>query len=341
MGYLSKRKFQERERSTTLFLLMAIPTLTLLGTLGRSADWRLDYIGEFKTQAAFLSMALCVWCVVKKRWMESAVFVLFAVLNLALVASHYHLSEQESRLPEDSYRFTFLYQDLKGADEHDDDVRRVLDSTDADLVLWTNVPVEIYRKLNEIKGAYYLQNQSFNKQGKMMLILARTPGTARGLVDDDAGIWVSRVIGTRKLTLALTSLGDPWSRKSYKTASDKIAALSNFVRSRDEPVVLIGGFGASGWSYLLKPLEDVGGLQTDSTVVLTAGANRPWFLRRPSDYVYVHPGMEVADLRATEPFGTNHVGLTGTLKIAPIRKEIEFFELEPTLPEEDLLQPPL
>ena len=66
MGYLSKRKFQERERSTTLFLLMAIPTLTLLGTLGRSADWRLDYIGEFKAQAAFLSMALCVWCVVKK-----------------------------------------------------------------------------------------------------------------------------------------------------------------------------------------------------------------------------------------------------------------------------------
>ena len=42
-----------------------------------------------------------------------------------------------------------------------------------------------------------------------------------------------------------------------------------------------------------------------------------------------------------ELFGTDHVGLTGTLKIAPIRKEIEFFELEPTLPEEDLLQPPL
>ena len=113
MGYLSKRKFQERERSTTLFLLMAIPTLTLLGTLGRSADWRLDYVGEFKTQAAFLSIVLALWCVIKKRWLETAVFVLFAVLNLALVASHYHLSERESRLPEDYSHFTFLYQDLK------------------------------------------------------------------------------------------------------------------------------------------------------------------------------------------------------------------------------------
>ena len=341
MGYLSKRKFQERERSTTLFLLMAIPTLTLLGTLGRSADWRLDYVGEFKTQAAFLSIALALWCIIKKRWLETTVFVVFAVLNLALVASHYHLSEQESRLPDDYSHFTFLYQDLKGADENADAVRRVMDAADADVVFWTNVPVDIYRKLNEIKGGYYLQNQSFNKQGKMMLIMARTPGTARGLVDDDAGIWVSRVVGTRKLTLTLTSMGDPWSKKGYKTAVEKVAALANFVRSRDEPVVLIGGFGASGWSYLLKPLEDIGGLQTDSTVVLTSAANRPWFLRRPTDYVYVHPGMEVSDLRATETFGTNHVGLTGTLKIAPIRKEIEFFELEPTLPEEELLQPPL
>ena len=57
MGYLSKRKFEERESYLTTWLWVLIPALTLLGTLGRSMDWRLDWLGEFKMQAAALSFA--------------------------------------------------------------------------------------------------------------------------------------------------------------------------------------------------------------------------------------------------------------------------------------------
>ena len=62
MGYLSKRKFEEREHYLITGLLILIPVLTLLGTLGRSLDWRLDYLGEFKIQAACLSFVVFLWC---------------------------------------------------------------------------------------------------------------------------------------------------------------------------------------------------------------------------------------------------------------------------------------
>lgn len=341
MGYLSKRKFEERERYFIILLLMLIPALTLLGTLGRSLDWRLDYLGEFKLQAAMLSTVLFFWCAFKQRWIQAAVFLLFIILNLALVSSRYHLSEKETQLPPDAYNITILYQNLKGADEKIKEVRRVLETAYADIVLWTNVPVEIYRQINHIKGDYTLQNQSLDKDGTMKLIMARTPGTARGVIEGDSGIWVSRVIGTRKLTLIVTDLDNPWTKDSYVYAEEKIFELADFARSRDEPVVLVGSFGAAGWSYLLKDLENHGGMYPRGKVVLTSSANKPFFLRRPTDLIYTHPGIEATDLESTASIGTDHLGLMATIKIAPIKKEIEFLDLQPTLPEEELLVDPI
>lgn len=339
MGYLAKRKSEERERWLLIGLLMLLPSVTLLGTLGRSLDWQMDYLGEFKVQGAMLGAVLSLWCLFKKHWYGASLFFALAVLNLALVSSQYHLTERPSVLPENAHSFKILYQDLKGADKEADAVRNVLDSSDADVVLWTNVPVDLYRNLNEIKGAYSLQNQTLDKHGKMMLIMARVPSTARGEING-AGLWVSRVVGTRKLTLALTSL-DPWAEDKYDDALEKVARLSEFSRNRDEPVVLVGGFGAAGWSWLLNSLETEAGLSPKGKVVLTYPANLPVFLRRPTDHVYTHPGIEVSDLETTPDIGTKHLGLTATVRIAPEIREVEFYDLTPVIPEEELLQDPL
>lgn len=339
-GYLAKRRSEERERWLLIGLLVLLPLGTLLGTLGRSLDWRLDYLGEFKVQGALLGILLCVWCLVKRHWYGALLFFALSVLNLALVSSQYHLTERPSALPANAHSFKILYQDLKGADKLADAVQAELDSSDADVVLWTNVPVDIYRRLNEIKGAYSLQNQTLDKDGRMMLVLARVPSTARGEIKG-AGIWVSRVIGTRKLTLALTSLGDPWNEERYDEAFEKVARLSDFTRNRDEPVVLVGGFGAAGWSWLLNGLEESAGLTPKGTVALTYPANLPFFLRRPTDHIYTHPGIEASDLETTEQIGTKYLGLTAVIKIAPETKEVQFYELTPVIPEEELLQDPI
>ena len=340
MGYLAKRKSEERERWLLIGLLMLLPLVTLLGTLGRSLDWQMDYLGEFKVQGALLGAVLCLWCLFKRHWYGAMLFLALAVLNLALVSSQYHLTERPSALPANAHTFKILYQDLKDADKQIDAVRSVLDSSDADVVLWTNVPVEIYRHLNDIKGAYTLQNQTLDKHGKMMLVMGRVPSTARGQIRGNAGIWVSRVVGTRKLTLVLTSL-DPWAQDRYGDALEKVDRIAAFSRNRDEPVVLVGGFGAAGWSWLLSVLENEGGLTPKGTVALTYPANLPVFLRRPTDHIYTHPGIEVSDLQTTADIGTKHLGLTATIKIAPEIREVEFYDLTPVIPEEELLQDPI
>ena len=339
MGYLSKRKFEERENYLVTGLLILIPVLTLLGTLGRSLDWRLDYLGEFKIQAACLSFILFVWCLFKQEWIKTLIFFILVLLNLALVASHSYLFQKESSLPEDSHAFSVLYQNLKGAEHKTAEIRNVMENSQADFVLWTNVPVEIYRQLDTLTGYYQLQNQTLDTSGKMKLIFARTPSVDRGKTAGEDGLWVSRVVGTRKLTLLLTNFDDPWQEKSYIRTKQKIYELADFSRSRDEPVILMGNFGASGWSWLLKDLESYAGLKPQGKI-LESGTDKPLYSRRPTDHIYTHPGIEVSDIHAENMIGTDYNAISAIFKIAPIRKEIEFFELQPILPEEELLQPP-
>ena len=95
MGYLSKRKFEEREHFLITGLVFLIPILTVLCTLGRSLNWRLDYLGEFKMQTAGLSFILCFWCLFKKNWEKMFVFLICAALNLILMASHSYLMQKK------------------------------------------------------------------------------------------------------------------------------------------------------------------------------------------------------------------------------------------------------
>lgn len=339
MGYLSKRKFEEREYYLTTGLLILIPVLTLLGTFGRSLDWRLDYLGEFKIQAACLSFILFVWCLFKREWIKTIVFFILILLNLALVATHSHLLQKESSLPDDSHIFSILYQNMQGTEKKTEEIRQVMENAQADIILWTNVPVEIYRQLDHLTGSYQLQNQTLDTTGKMKLIFARTPSVDRGQAAGEDGLWVSRVIGSRKLTLLLTDFENPWTQTAYSRTKQKIFELSDFARSRDEPVVLMGNFGASGWSWLLNDLESYAGLLPQGKI-LESGTDLPLYSRRPTDHIYTHPGIEVSSVSAENLLNSDHNAIFATFRIAPIRKEVEFFELQPTLPEEELLQPP-
>ena len=339
MGYLSKRKFEEREHFLITGLVFLIPVLTVLCTFGRSLNWRLDYLGEFKMQMAGLSFILFFWCLFKKNWEKMFVFLACALLNLVLMASHSYLVQKKSDLPEDSHIFTVMYQNMKGADDHIDRVRTMMENTHTDLVLWTNVPVKIYRQLEKLTAHYHLQNQTLDTTGKMKLIFAKTPGIGRGETLGEDSLWVSRVVETRKLTLLLSFFDDPWNEKSYEQTKQKVFELADFARGRDEPVVLIGNLGASAWSWLLNDLESFAGLKPQGKI-WTSGTDKPFYIRRPTDHIYTHPGIETADIDTYNWLATGYNAITAVFKIAPLRKEIEFLELQPTLNEEELLQPP-
>ena len=150
---------------------------------------------------------------------------------------------------------------------------------------------------------------------------------------------MSRVVETRKLTLVLSSFDNPWSEKKYAEAKNEIFKLAEFIRDRDEPVVLIGNLGASAWSWLLHDLESYAGLKPQGKI-WASGADLPFYSRRPTDHIYTHPGIETVNIEMNDFLGTGHPSVTSVFKIAPLRKKIKLLELSPILNEQELLLPP-
>ncbi|MBP5781256.1 MAG: hypothetical protein J6X34_08495, partial [Clostridia bacterium] len=69
---------------------------------------------------------------------------------------------------------------------------------------------------------------------------------------------------------------DPWNEKSYDKTKQEVFALADFVRSRDEPVVLIGDLKASAWSWLLNDLESYAGLKPQERLPVS-GKDLPFY----------------------------------------------------------------
>ena len=337
MGYLAKRKSEKRERIALYVLLMTIPLLTLLGAIGGTTNEQFDFIGEFKIQAAVLSAFLCCFCLYKGLTAVSGCFFLFALMNLCLTASHYHFSEQKSLFPPEAPQFSFLYQDLKGADKKSDALKDLISQHDADLVLLTNVPVAVYEHLPEIASGYVLQNQTTDDTGKMMLMLARSPGSARGAVNDTDALWVSRIVGERKLTVVLSVLDNPW-EGDYVPCVEKMKRIADFVGTRNEPVLLIGSFKASDWSRLTADLKDTAKLLLKEPLRFSYPANVLSFMRRPAASIYAHPGIDVQDIHILDDLDLNTQGRSAVVKMAPLKKEVRFYELQPTVDEKILLK---
>ena len=306
-------------------LLVLIPFLTLAGTAAAGIDAVFDFIGEFKVQGAVLSVLLMLFSLYKRQTAAAGLFLFFALMNWALIASHYHFTPPKTAYPDENPVFTLLYQDLKGADRRYDDVRLLLERYDADIVLLTDVPVKIYERLNDIKGGYVLQNQSYDTTGKMMLVLSKPFGMSRGAVTK-AGIWVSHVFSGRRLTIVLTSLGDVWNG-DYESAAKKTAELAQFAKDRDEPVLLTGDLKASNWSSVTKPLKSVGNLEIKEPLFLSYPTSLPSFLRRPAASVYAHTGVELVDWTPVNALDSTVSGFFTAVKMAPAQKKVVFYDL--------------
>ncbi len=334
MGYLSKRKFIQREHYFTIGLLILIPVLTLLGTFGRDVDWRLDYLGEFKIQAAGLSFILFVWCCFRQEWIKAFLFCVLIILNGALIASHSHFFQKRNQT-QDAHQFTVTYQNLSGSENKIEKIRELIKNSQADLIVLTHVSKETYRHLNELIGQYHLQNQQQDDNGNLNLILAKTPSADRGQVFKEKGLWVSRIAGTRKITLITADFQNPWSKEAYIKAKKDIYTIADFIRGRDEPVILMGNFNATGWSWLLEDLGTHAQLRLQEEMP-SVEPRKPFYSRRPTSHIYTHRGIEVDHIQEQKNTTTPHRAITVVFKIAPLYPEFELFELQPILPQEEI-----
>lgn len=111
---------------------------------------------------------------------------------------------------------------------------------------------------------------------------------------------------------------------TYRRKSNEYAQLTDQLRKLAGPLILVGDFNATSWSYSLRGFALRNGLDRQTRALLTypkrlyLGGWRdvPAFL--PIDQVMVRNGVQVHAIRAGDPAGSDHKPLITDFTIAPV-----------------------
>ncbi|MGD9638104.1 MAG: endonuclease/exonuclease/phosphatase family protein, partial [Alphaproteobacteria bacterium] len=148
------------------------------------------------------------------------------------------------------------------------------------------------------------------------VILSRFDAVDSGefeLSDSNKALWASYSYNNKMFTTLLLNEGTFSSK--YFNKNKSITRLIDFIKSRDEPVILIGGFNSVPWSKRFKSLETEASLFSKSGLEPNWPSVLPLPLRLPLDHIYAHPGINLFNVGLQAIPDSNYRAISGTLSI--------------------------
>jgi len=194
-------------------------------------------------------------------------------------------------------------------------LERYLATTPADVVVLSQLGPDKRPLLRRLEAPYPFQVDCAERTCSLAL-LSRLPfegaGVGRIASDQPAFVW-ARLGGS--LTIIGTHLDrpsrDPWLHER------QVAALTQYVRRIDSPLVLAGDLNTSPWSNAFRKLRVETGLSPAATFVPSWPA---WPLALPQvalDHIFVSPDFEVAAAGTGPAVGSDHLPVWAQLRRRP------------------------
>lgn len=313
MGYMSLRKKNKRENfifSASIIILTIITFLPMI----TNQDTAL-FADEFRLQYFLCSILLFLITLIKKRFKASLIYFFIALSNIAIIASCIDFFGSNSKLETTYQEYSFTLQKI--SDQNLNDKKEFLynlKKQNSDFVLIANTSSDFSKDI--IKNS---NNHSFAKQvscykNRNCLILSKLNAKNFGeitLSDEQKALWVSFSDKNKNFTVILFNENN----FHYKYSNKNLKKLVDFIKSKDEPVILSGGFASVPWSQRFKIFEN------DAKLISKSGLNPNWPsyliwpLRLPLDHIYTHQGINISSIKLKKLSKFNALAVTGNFLI--------------------------
>ena len=300
-----------RKRVEVFGLLVAagavICAVTLFGFAGR-LWWVFDLFSHFRVQY-LLSISLIILLLVGKRFRASAVFGLFAAINLACILPYYFSPNPEAV---NTPRLRAISFNVNTANEQFDLVKHFIIEQKPDVILLMAVNAAWVKALEEIRELYPYQKSEPREDNFGIALYSRLSfATCEIVYLGRAG--VPSIVGEfdvegERLTIVGTHPLPPISDVYSAFRNDQIEAVSVYLTSVSGPKILMGDLNTSPWSGHFRRLLATAGLRDSS---MGRGIEPTWptykmWMRIPIDFCLVSEEVTVVDKRLGEDLGSDH-----------------------------------
>lgn len=293
MGYMALRKKKKREDFIFSIFLIIIIIASFLPFIRQTNE--LSFLtDEFRLQYFLISGLIFLLTFYKKRFKTSLIAFFLAILNLAVIASHINFFEKPN-LKNWNFNFAFYrFADFQG--ENHNRIIDDLNQKDQDLVIILDLAPDLTQNiLKDLEPSWSIKHANCY-QGRDCLILSRFEVKDYGKISflesyNDYALWVSYLNQDHLFTVVVFNEGE--FNFDYINKNYKIHKLSSFIKSRDEPVILMGGFSSVPWSQRYSSFETEASLFTKGGLKPNWPSPLFWPLRLPMDHIYAHAGIDV------------------------------------------------
>jgi endonuclease/exonuclease/phosphatase (EEP) superfamily protein YafD len=247
---------------------------------------------------------------VGKWFRTSAVFVLFAAINLACVLPYY-LSSRPA-LISGGRVLRALSINVNTANTQYDMVRKFIFEQSPDLILLTEVNAGWLKAMEEVHSDYPYRKSESREDNFGIVLYSKLPFTRSETLFLGRAAMPSVVaeidVEGRKLTIVGTHTLPPIDDVFTDLRNDQLEALASFIASVSGPKILMGDLNTSPWSYYFGKFLSGTNLEDSfrGRGIRPTWPTHQFWMRIPIDFCLVSHEIAISDTRVGNHIGSDH-----------------------------------
>jgi endonuclease/exonuclease/phosphatase (EEP) superfamily protein YafD len=289
----------------------------LIGVAGASLHWSFDLAAQFLLPATIAGAAIAAVAAIC-RWFKIAGAAVAATAIAFAVATPYTTSP--APVAKDAARFTLLLFNVWHRNGRLDDVRRMIEEHNADIVVLIEATPRIRAAMQSLDAVYPYKLDCIGSSGCDIMIYARsrlTPREVKETSDPDGSpiVSVETDIAGCRLTLFATHMTRPFPNRPFWAQRAQAEEIGSDVGAPPGAKLIVGDFNAAPWGYVIGTIMERGGVD-----VLTGGGGTwpsalPSQLRIPIDNMMAGSGLSFVSRRVLPSMGSDHLPVLGEIAV--------------------------
>lgn len=292
--------------------LVFLGLFSLAGFLGRKS-WLLDITSHFRVQYFFLLVLVAIGCLVVGQVWFALVAMLLMVVNAVVILPRFiSLAQAASNGPV----CRLLLSNVLMRNRSYDQLYKLVVGEQPDLIVLVEPDQAWLDGLADLRPDYPYWAVASRQDAYGIAVLSRQPFQSAEVIHlGSAGVptVIARVNTgnhpVQTLTVIATHPPPPKGAANSATRNDQLLALAQFVRHRDDAIILCGDLNLSPWSPYFADLLKSSGLADSGRGF---GIQPTWpadnfLLRTPIDHCLVSPQIAVLRRRLGPNIGSDHL----------------------------------
>ncbi len=310
MGYLKEKQKIKKTSKLILFSAVILSILTFSGLIINNDI--INFLDEFRLQYLFITFFFFGFSLLRRRFYASLIFTFLIIVNFFVVTAQNQILVKEYA-GKNPFIFKTLVHRMDDDNKDFSQLAKLIETEDPNIAVVFSSKDNIDNRFNNYN--YNIQESIDN--GDFIQVLSKYPYSEKIAINDSTGKKIGYLLHfstlKRPISIVVTTLSP---RSEFKENQDikTLQSILAVINTRNEPVMIIGGFNYNPWSNIFSGLRDIA-FKTQAGLTPDFPSYLPYPLRLSSNYIYTLPGLSIFETEILEKTSSNYIPLLHTIAI--------------------------